>query len=142
MEKTFTTANFDNEVLQADKPVLVDFYADWCGPCKMMAPVVEQLAGELDGIAYVGKLNVDDNEEIAMKYGVMTIPTLMVFKNGLPAGQADWRTAEGYSSKAGEGGVSLLFRKMEGCSLLECSMDSGLRQGKAFSPEFPAAAQP
>lgn len=87
MEKTFTTANFEKEVLQADKPVLVDFYADWCGPCKMMGPVVEQLAEELDGTAYVGKLNVDDNEEIAMKYGVMTIPTLMVFKNGLPAGK-------------------------------------------------------
>ncbi len=82
MEKKFTTANFEAEVLKADKPVLVDFYADWCGPCKMMAPVVEQLAGELDGVAYVGKLNVDENEEIAMKYSVMTIPTLMVFKDG------------------------------------------------------------
>ena len=82
MEKKFTTANFEAEVLKADKPVLVDFYADWCGPCKMMAPVVESLAEELDGVAYVGKLNVDENEEIAMKYSVMTIPTLMVFKNG------------------------------------------------------------
>ncbi len=82
MEKTFTTANFETEVLKADKPVLVDFYADWCGPCKMMAPVIESLAEELDGTAYVGKLNVDENEEIAMKYSVMTIPTLMVFKNG------------------------------------------------------------
>ncbi len=82
MEKKFTTANFEAEVLKADKPVLVDFYADWCGPCKMMAPVVESLAAELDGVAYVGKLNVDENEEIAMKYSVMTIPTLMVFKNG------------------------------------------------------------
>ena len=87
MEKKFTTANFENEVLQADKAVLVDFYADWCGPCRMMGPVVEQLAEELADIAYVGKLNVDDNEEIAAKYGVMTIPTLMVFKNGQPAGK-------------------------------------------------------
>lgn len=87
MEKKFTTANFENEVLQADKTVLVDFYADWCGPCRMMGPVVEQLAEELADIAYVGKLNVDDNEEIAAKYGVMTIPTLMVFKNGQPAGK-------------------------------------------------------
>ncbi|MDO5407862.1 MAG: thioredoxin [Eubacteriales bacterium] len=84
MEKKFTTANFDAEVLQSDKAVLVDFYADWCGPCKMMAPLVEKLAAELDGVAVVGKLNVDENEDIAMKYGVMTIPTLMVFKGGQP----------------------------------------------------------
>lgn len=82
MEKKFTTANFDAEVLKSDKTVLVDFYADWCGPCKMMAPTVEQIANELDGEAVVGKLNVDDNEEIAMKYSVMSIPTLIVFKNG------------------------------------------------------------
>lgn len=82
MEKKFTTENFEAEVLKADKAVLVDFYADWCGPCKMMAPVVEQIAGELDGTAIVGKLNVDDSEEIAMKYGVMSIPTLIVFKDG------------------------------------------------------------
>lgn len=82
MEKKFTTANFDAEVLQSDKTVLVDFYADWCGPCKMMGPVVEQLAEELADVAVIGKLNVDENEEIAAKYSVMTIPTLMVFKNG------------------------------------------------------------
>lgn len=82
MEKKFTTANFETEVLQADKVVLVDFFADWCGPCKMMAPVVEQLAEELAGSAVIGKLNVDENEEIAMKYSVMSIPTLIVFKNG------------------------------------------------------------
>lgn len=84
MEKKFTSANFEAEVLGADKPVLVDFYADWCGPCKMMAPAVEQLADELEGIAVVGKLNVDENEDIAMKYGIMSIPTLMVFKDGKP----------------------------------------------------------
>lgn len=82
MEKKFTTQNFDAEVLQSDKIVLVDFYADWCGPCKMMAPVVEALAVELADTAVIGKLNVDENEEIAMKYGVMSIPTLIVFKNG------------------------------------------------------------
>ena len=82
MEKKFTTQNFDAEVLQSDKTVLVDFYADWCGPCKMMAPTVEALAEELEGTAVIGKLNVDENEEIAMKYGVMSIPTLIVFKNG------------------------------------------------------------
>lgn len=84
MEKKFTSANFEAEVLGADKPVLVDFYADWCGPCKMMAPAVEQLADELEGVAVVGKLNVDENEDIAMKYGIMSIPTLMVFKDGKP----------------------------------------------------------
>ncbi len=82
MEMVFTTQNFENEVLKSDKPVLVDFYADWCGPCKMMAPVVEELAELYDGKAKVGKLNVDNNEEVAMKYGVMSIPTLLVIKNG------------------------------------------------------------
>lgn len=82
MEKKFTVENFDTEVLKADKPVLVDFYADWCGPCKMMAPLVEKLAEELAGEAVIGKLNVDDCEEIAMKYGVMNIPTLILFRNG------------------------------------------------------------
>lgn len=82
MERKFTTENFDKEVLAADKPVLVDFYADWCGPCKMMAPAVEQLAEEMEGTAIVGKLNVDENEEIAMRYQVMSIPTLLIFKGG------------------------------------------------------------
>ncbi|RKJ02910.1 thioredoxin [bacterium D16-54] len=82
MEKKFTTANFEDEVLKAEKPVLVDFYADWCGPCRMMAPVVEKLAEEMAGEAVIGKLNVDDCEEIAMKYGVMNIPTIILFKNG------------------------------------------------------------
>ena len=82
MEMVFTTQNFESEVLKSDKPVLVDFYADWCGPCKMMAPVVEELAELYDGKAKVGKLNVDNNEEVAMKYGVMSIPTILVIKNG------------------------------------------------------------
>lgn len=85
MEKIFTAENFESEVLNADKPVLVDFYADWCGPCKMMAPVVEQLAEELEGSVVVGKLNIDENYDIAVRYKVMTIPTLMVFKGGQPA---------------------------------------------------------
>ena len=82
MEKKLTTENFDAEVLKSDKTVLVDFYADWCGPCKMLAPVVESLAEQFADTAVVGKLNVDESEEIAMKYGVMSIPTLIVFKNG------------------------------------------------------------
>lgn len=82
MAQIFTTENFNSEVLQAEVPVLVDFYADWCGPCKMMAPVVEQIAGEYAGRAKVGKLNVDDNSEIASQYGVMSIPTIIIFKDG------------------------------------------------------------
>ena len=76
-----TAQNFEQEVLQSDKPVLVDFYADWCGPCKIMAPVIEEIAEEADDIK-VGKLNIDNEMEIAQKYGVMSIPTLIVFKNG------------------------------------------------------------
>ena len=87
MEAVFTTQNFETEVLKSAQPVLVDFYADWCGPCKMMAPVIEGLAGMYEGRAKVGKLNVDLNEEIAMKYGVMSIPTLLVIKNGQVVGK-------------------------------------------------------
>ncbi len=76
-----TAENFEQEVLKADKPVLVDFYADWCGPCMMMAPVVEELSGEIADVK-VCKINIDEEMEIAQKYGVMTIPTFMVFKNG------------------------------------------------------------
>ena len=82
MEYKFTSADFEKEVLQSDKPVLVDFFADWCGPCKMIEPVVEQLAEELEGKAKVGKLNIDENMDIAEKYRVMNIPTFLIFKDG------------------------------------------------------------
>ncbi len=82
MEYKFTTENFDREVLESDIPVLVDFYADWCGPCKMMAPVVEQLAGEYDGRVKIGKCNIDEEEAIRAKYGVMSIPTMKIFVGG------------------------------------------------------------
>ncbi len=80
--KTFGEATFDQEVLQANGPVLVDFYADWCGPCKMMAPVIDQIAEQYQGRLTVGKLNVDDSASIAMRYGVMGIPTLGYFQGG------------------------------------------------------------
>jgi len=78
----FTDENFNEEVLSSDIPVLVDFYADWCGPCKMLAPVIEALAGEYEGKVKVGKLNVDDAPDTAQKFGIMSIPTLLYFKNG------------------------------------------------------------
>lgn len=82
MELRLSSENFEKEVLNSDKPVLVDFYADWCGPCKMMAPVIEELAGELQGKSKVGKINVDENQDLAMEYNVMSIPTLIIFKEG------------------------------------------------------------
>ncbi|MCI9107350.1 MAG: thioredoxin [Lachnospiraceae bacterium] len=82
MEYKFTTDNFEKEVLQSELPVLVDFYADWCGPCKMMAPIVEGLAQDYDGKVKVGKLNIDDEMEIAQQYRVMSIPTFILFKDG------------------------------------------------------------
>ena len=78
----FTDENFNEEVLASDIPVLVDFYADWCGPCKMLAPVIETLATEQEGKVKVAKLNVDDSPETARKYGIMSIPTLLYIKNG------------------------------------------------------------
>ena len=82
MELKINSENFEKEVLNSNKSVLIDFYADWCGPCKMMAPVVKELAEELQGKAKVGKINVDENQDLAMEYNVMSIPTLLIFKNG------------------------------------------------------------
>ena len=82
MEIKLSSENFEKEVLKSEKPVLVDFYADWCGPCNAMAPVIEELATELDEKAKVGKINVDENSDIAVEYNVMSIPTLIIFKNG------------------------------------------------------------
>ncbi len=82
MEIIFTDANFEAEALNSDKPVLVDCYADWCGPCKMQGPIVEELAAEMSGKAKIGKLNVDQNPAVAEKYGVMSIPTILIIKGG------------------------------------------------------------
>lgn len=84
---TFTDGNFESEVLQSDLPVLVDFTATWCGPCKQLAPIVEKLADELQGKVKVGKLDIDDAPNAARKYGVRSVPTVMVFKGGAKSGQ-------------------------------------------------------
>lgn len=84
MEYKFTAENFEEEVLKSELPVLVDFYADWCNPCKMMAPVIAELAEELVGKCKVGKCNVDENMMVAQKYRVASIPNFIVFKNGQP----------------------------------------------------------
>ncbi|MFW5793254.1 MAG: thioredoxin [Bacteroidota bacterium] len=78
----FTDANFEELALKSDKPVLVDFWAEWCGPCRMVAPIVSELADEYEGKAVIGKVDVDSNPEIATKYGIRNIPTILFLKNG------------------------------------------------------------
>ncbi|MCL5034418.1 MAG: thioredoxin [Bacteroidetes bacterium] len=82
-----SSQNFESEVMKSNLPVLVDFWASWCAPCRMIAPIVEELAGEYDGKLKVAKLDVDANREIAMTYGIMSIPTLLIFNNGRVADQ-------------------------------------------------------
>ncbi len=82
MEYEFTEDNFETEVINSNIPVLVDFYADWCGPCKMMMPVVEKLAETYAGKVKVGKVNSDENNQLAAKYGIMSIPSFLIFKGG------------------------------------------------------------
>ena len=80
-------ANFQSEVIESDKPVIVDFWAAWCGPCRMVGPIVEEIAKDKDGQIKVAKLNVDENRETATKYGIMSIPTILLFENGAVAKQ-------------------------------------------------------
>lgn len=74
--------NFEEEVMKSEKPVILDFYADWCGPCKMMSPVIDELAGDYDGKVKIGKVNTDENRAVAAKYNVMSIPTIILIKDG------------------------------------------------------------
>ena len=87
-EVKITVSNFESEVLRSDQPVLVDFYADWCGPCRMLAPVLEAIAREYEGGVKVGKVNVDEQMELAQKFGVSSIPLLVVFKDGQPVAKS------------------------------------------------------
>ena len=87
MALEITDATFEETVLKSDKPVLVDFWAAWCGPCRMVGPVIEQISEEYDGKAVVGKVDVDANQEFAAKYGVRNIPTVLVFHNGEVVGR-------------------------------------------------------
>lgn len=84
---TLTDDNFKEQVLQSGKPVLVDFWAEWCGPCKMIAPVLEELAGDYDGSVTIGKVNIDDYQNLANQHGIRAIPTMLLFKNGEVAEQ-------------------------------------------------------
>ncbi len=82
MALEITDANFEELVINSDKPVMLDFWAVWCGPCRMIAPIVEEMSAEYDGKAVIGKVDVDNNQEVAMKYGIRNIPTVLFVKNG------------------------------------------------------------
>ena len=82
MALEFTDANFQDEVLDAEQPVLVDFWAEWCGPCKMLGPIIDELATEYEGKAKIGKVDIDNNRDAAVKFNIQSIPSIIIFKNG------------------------------------------------------------
>ena len=100
----FTDQDFEEKVIKSDKPVLVDFYAEWCGPCKMAAPIIDELAGEYNGQVVIGKVDVDQNQQAASKYGVMSIPTVIMFKDGV---EVDRKIGFG-----GRGGYEEMLKKV------------------------------
>lgn len=100
----FSDQDFNEKVIKADKPVLVDFYAEWCGPCKMAAPIVDELAEQYEGKVIIGKVDVDQAQQVAAEYGVMSIPTMIVFKDG--------KEVERKVGFGGRGGVEALIEKI------------------------------
>lgn len=95
----FTDENFDNEVLKSDVPVLVDFWAEWCGPCHAIAPTIAEIANDFSGRIKVGKVNVDKNQQTAMKFGIRSIPSMLIFKNGNVANQVIGAVPKGSITK-------------------------------------------